>query len=902
MSHSAATDVQLRLVFWNANGLQNKRHDLELFARHHALDVILVNETHLRAGYRANIPGYVLHRDDRTDRKGGGTAIYIKSGLRHYKEPTPVLLHAEVTSVVIELTDGEKIRAVSIYNPPNRLLLSTDLNLIFRSTIPTIVAGDFNSKHPQWNSSCVNRNGQVLFDYAQRRQLTVHIDAPSTPTFFHMMIPGYADVLDIAMFQNFQGGYAMENLYELSSDHNPILLVMNLSNAPLSTPTRTRTDWEKFRKTAERTISIPAGLNSAESLDSAVELFTKEVQEAVAENSTSVDPTKNPPVPLHIRQLVRERNRSRRYWQRLGNPSDKRELNRLDRELKAQMAELRNDQWTNKIATLSTDDNSIWKMAKSLRSTKETIPPIRRTDGTCAACPAEKAEAFADGLEEQFTPVDVNFDAEAVAKLRDETEAALRAHTDEELQRTNTTEIRACIARVKVNKASGPDQVSARALKSLPDKGILALTSLVNATLTLKHYPHTWKEAQVVLIRKPKTGGTKTSDYRPISLLSVAGKICERIIESRLRDSVDREKLLPVEQHGFRPKHSSVHQLMRVVEKINRGFSLKLSTGAIFLDVAKAFDKVWHDGLLHKLLAGGIPLPLCQLLDSYLQNRSFKVRTEGTLSSIRPIGAGVPQGSILGPLLFTCYTADIPIPEDRRAQIALYADDTAISFTSANPKLITTKLQQLCDILEKWFGKWRIQINPKKSAAVFFSRRPGKKSKTTGPISMFGETIPWVSETRYLGLVLDDKLTWKPHIEHVRAKAIGGMAALRPITGRRSKLSLKNKVLLYKTMIRPVMTYAAPVWAYARPRLIERLQVVQNRMMREAVDAPWFVRNADIRKDTNTQPIMEHMKDLSIRFHKTLPSVPNETIRDLCSSDDPYGNPHPRDILKYEPP
>ena len=309
---------------------------------------------------------------------------------------------------------------------------------------------------------------------------------------------------------------------------------------------------------------------------------------------------------------------------------------------------------------------------------------------------------------------------------------------------------------------------------------------------------------------------------------------------------MDEQEIIPEVQHGFRPKHSSVHQLMRVVEKINGGFSLKLSTGAIFLDVAKAFDKVWHVGLVHKLLKGGVPLPMCKLLYSYLQNRFFRVRSEGELSSTRPIAAGVPQGSILGPLLFTCYTADIPIPEDRRAQIALYADDTAVSYTSANPKLITTKLQQMCEILEKWFGKWRISINPTKSAAVLFTRRPGKKNRNVGSVKMFGEKIPWVSETRYLGLILDERLTWKPHIEHVRNKALGGMAALRPITGRRSKLSLKNKVLLYTSMIRPIMTYAAPVWGYARPKLIERLQVVQNRILRETVDAPWFIRNVDI--------------------------------------------------------
>ena len=896
------TAQQLRLVYWNANGLRTKRNDLELFARHHGLDVILVNETHLRAGCRANISGYTLHRDDRTDRQGGGTAVYIRSQMKHYKEPTPALERAEATIIVVEQADGERIRIVSFYNPPNRLLLTDDLKALLDSQLPTIMAGDFNAKHQKWNSSRANRNGLELQEFLEKEPYTLHVDAPDTPTFYHNYIPDCQDVLDIALFKNFQGGYAITNLYELSSDHNPVLLVLNLSGSPLAAPIRCRTDWTKFREAVESSISVPVELNGPAELEAAVARFTSEISEAVNANSTPIAPGAEPFVPSAIRQLIRDRNRAKRYWQKYGYPSDKKEANRLDREVKKALAEFRNEQWSSKIASLSTRDNSIWKLAKSLRSKRDTIPPIRRPDGSVAVSPVEKAEAFADGLEEQFTPTDRNADAALIKKLTDETGAALAAATEERLEPTNLAEVNAYIARTKAGKAPGPDEVSARTLKLLPERGVLAFTYIINHVLTLKYFPQCWKEARVILIRKPKTGGTKTADYRPISLLSVLGKICERVVESRLREATERKEIIPKEQHGFRPGHSSVHQLMRVVEKINRGFSLKQHTGAIFLDVAKAFDKVWHVGLLHKLLAREVPLPLCQLLDSYLSKRFFRVRTEGELSGTRQIAAGVPQGSILGPLLFTCYTADIPVPEDRRAQLALYADDTAITFTSTSPELIVSKLQQYIEILERWFSDWRILINPSKSAAVLFTRRRGRRTETPSPVVMFGETIPWVNQTRYLGLIMDKQLTWKPHVDHVRKKAWGGMAALRSIMGRSGKLSLKNKILLYKTMIRPIMTYAAPVWGHARRSTMDKLQIVQNKILREAVNAPWFVRNADIRKDTNVRLIMEFIKELSVKFHKTLPSVPNETISNLCTEDDPYGNPHPRDILRYEPP
>lgn len=158
--------------------------------------------------------------------------------------------------------------------------------------------------------------------------------------------------------------------------------------------------------------------------------------------------------------------------------------------------------------------------------------------------------------------------------------------------------------------------------------------------------------------------------------------------------------------------------------------------------------------------------------------------------------------------------------------------------------------------------------------------------RTTGSVRMFGEEIPWVSETRYLELVLDERLTRKPYIEHVRPKTVGGIAALRPIMDMRSKLNIKNKVLLNKSLIRLIMTYVAPVWDYARSKYIDRLQIVQNIILREAVDALWFVRNVDIQKDTNSR--LRKSPSNFIRRCPPYQPTPSETLatqkirRDTC--------------------
>ncbi|GFV05286.1 RNA-directed DNA polymerase from mobile element jockey [Trichonephila clavipes] len=163
---------------------------------------------------------------------------------------------------------------------------------------------------------------------------------------------------------------------------------------------------------------------------------------------------------------------------------------------------------------------------------------------------------------------------------------------------------------------------------------------------------------------------------RPISLLPVLSKLAEKVILARLNDHLERENILIPEQHGFRPRLSTSHQLLRVVEFIKEGNNKDECTAAVFLDIQKAFDRVWHTGLLFKLITYKIPPPLIYLLNSYISDRSFTVKINRTFSQLKKINAGVAQGSILAPTLFNLYVNDII--KNSNTIICMYADDTAI--------------------------------------------------------------------------------------------------------------------------------------------------------------------------------------------------------------------------------
>ncbi|GBP19995.1 Probable RNA-directed DNA polymerase from transposon BS [Eumeta japonica] len=212
------------------------------------------------------------------------------------------------------------------------------------------------------------------------------------------------------------------------------------------------------------------------------------------------------------------------------------------------------------------------------------------------------------------------------------------------------------------------------------------------------------------------------ASYRPISLLSGLGKLFEKILKTRLSDHLLGKGFIIDEQFGFRPAHSCPQQVLRLVEYVSEGFETERSTVAVFFDVAKAFDRVWHAGLIYKLYSLQVPDRLIITIQNYLANRHFTFRHERTHSTRRLIRAGVPQGSTVSPLLYSAYTNDVPRPSSSGVQLALFADDTALFYGNRNrsTRFTLLPLQRAIDELGQWFRKWRIEVNPDKSAAIQF--------------------------------------------------------------------------------------------------------------------------------------------------------------------------------------
>jgi hypothetical protein len=261
------------------------------------------------------------------------------------------------------------------------------------------------------------------------------------------------------------------------------------------------------------------------------------------------------------------------------------------------------------------------------------------------------------------------------------------------------------------------------------------------------------------------------------------GKLFQKILLSRALREVNERGLLRDEQFGFRPRQSTALQLGSLVERVNRNLDERRMTGAVFLDVAKAFDTVGVEGLLCKLTILNFPLYQVKTLSSYLHRPTFQTSFNSATTTRRNMRAGVAQCGLVFPVLFSLNVSDMP-PPCRHVELALYADDTALIATSRSPLLLVSYLETYLNKPQLWLRDWRIATNVSKNTALLFAKTT-RCIQRPCPVRLFGEPIQWVDKARYLGVTLRTRLTLSAHVNHLGRKAAQRLGVLGPpLTGR----------------------------------------------------------------------------------------------------------------------
>ena len=375
-------------------------------------------------------------------------------------------------------------------------------------------------------------------------------------------------------------------------------------------------------------------------------------------------------------------------------------------------------------------------------------------------------------------------------------------------------------------KSIGPHSIPINFLKIVADLVAIPLCRIINLSFSKGIFPELLKISKVIALFK---GGSteEVNNYRPISLLPIFDKIIEKIMHKQLYAFLEEHNILFKNQFGFRKKCSTAHSLIEITEKIKESIDSSKFGCGIFIDLKKAFDTVNHNILLKKLEHYGIRGSILKWFESYLTDRKQYVFYNGVSSDVKHITCGVPQGSVLGPLLFLIYINDLPNISNK-LQFFLFADDTNIYFESDDLKSLEKTVNQELKKLSLWLNVNRLALNVAKTNFVIF-RSYQKIPDHNVTLLMNNKALEQKDHVKYLGVLLDQHLSWKYQINNVAVKVSRGLGIIAKL-----KPFLKDKLIrtIYFSVVYSHLFYGIQAWGSADPTARNKLDILQNKAVR----------------------------------------------------------------------
>ena len=455
-----------------------------------------------------------------------------------------------------------------------------------------------------------------------------------------------------------------------------------------------------------------------------------------------------------------------------------------------------------------------WRYVQDRMKSKSGIGTLKTKDGSLITNDKDKAET----LNEFFSSVFTNENKNNIPNLAPG-EYSNGAFLSEIIVTPKAVEKK--LHELNPDKAQGPDKIPPKVLKELSKELAVPLSCLFNLSLQTGQLPSDWKKAEVTAIFK-KGSKLEPGNYRPVSLTCVICKVMESFIRDGIVNHFKDNKLYADCQHGFRQSRSCVTQLLQVMESFTKYFDDGIPIDVLYLDFRKAFDSVPHERLLRKLEAYGIAKNVLNWTRSFLSSRTQKVRVGAEMSSEAPVVSGIPQGSILGPILFTAFINDMP--DSLESSCYILADDTKI-FNDAHKK---RTIQEDIYKLQQWSETWDLHFNVSKCHVMHMGTN-NPKNEYFMKISESVQKIEWCEEEKDLGVTFDPKLKFDTHIHRIVAKANKMLGIIK-----RSFMSLNKDCFmkLYKAFVRPHLEYANVIWAPHLKRQSIYIENVQRRATR----------------------------------------------------------------------
>lgn len=424
-------------------------------------------------------------------------------------------------------------------------------------------------------------------------------------------------------------------------------------------------------------------------------------------------------------------------------------------------------------------------------------------------------------------------------------------------------ELERAIRETRTEKAAGDDDIPHEFIKALGEKAKEYVLHEFNQIWKGEQVPQKWRTAVIKTLLKDGKDPAKTSSYRPISLTPCFGKVLEKIVASRMMSYLEKNKILNENQAGFRKERRTEDQILKLVQSATDELHKERGAGTIvtFFDFEKAFDKVWREGLINKMIKLGIPYRFISYVRRFLSARRTCVDSNGTRSRNFYLNDGLPQGSSISPILFLIFINDIDGEIGNHTSRSLFADDTAIWLTKGKDKEeAERRAQEAINKIEQWAEKWKMKLNGDKTEAMVIETtksgwepnlKLGKKEKK----------IRVVNEYKFLGVIIDSQLRFDKHLDKITTKAKKRVNIVKHMAGKDWGQGLETQAKLYKTYARSGIEYASPsYYPMLGVKKREKLETIQNEALRSMVGAARRCPADFLRLEAGIEPLEARMK------------------------------------------
>ena len=856
-----------KVAHLNVRSLVNKLDDISHLVRSKSFDIFSVSETWLNPTIldtEIDIPGYTLVRHDRNGKRGGGTAIFVRDGIP-YRHLTDLFDGVnEACWIEINRAKCKKLIVCCVYRPPDYCCdslidyFNTSLSKLPAET-EVIILGDFNADFSAEKNTAAYKAKQKLQRFANLNDFEQLIKTPTR------ICNQTRTLIDLVFVNNSHRVVESGVIYSAISDHSIVYCTIK-SGVPKAPPkTIEYRSYRTFDKNSfiQDLKSIDWDIiDETQDLDAAVEtwntLFSDVADKHAPIKRSRIKGTKTPWLTAKLKDAMRDRD----YHHRKAIKSNSEFHWNMYKKLKClvtkQVKKSKADYYLELINRNKSNSSGLWKILNEITSRKSTSPvTCIEADGVTYT----DSQSIAEVLNDYFSSIGSKLAAKITPGLNyiwKNPSLTVDANpvSGFNFQPVEEAFVRTELNRLKTNKAIGLDKISARLLKDSASLIAPVLTKLFNRSLESSKFPSIWKFGKVTALFK-SGDRCDSGNYRPITILPTVSKVLEKVVHHQVYKYLVDEKILSPVQFGFRPNLSTEVALIHFTDSILDNMDKGAVTGAVFLDLSKAFDTVNHSILFSKLSKAGLTDATITWFKSYLYQRIQVTRVDNATSSAKYVSVGVPQGSVLGPLLFILYVNDLPSCI-KKCKVTMYADDTVLYFSSSTLSGLEENLNADLEILCRYLNDNLLTLNAEKSKFVIFGSTRKLNSFREFSLEINAHNLERRDTFKYLGIKLNQNMSWSDQIDALSKKVSQRLGVLRCV---KYLLPLHGRLAIYNSLILPLFDYADIVWGDKNNKvLMHNLQVLQNNAARTILDYPKYFSGTEALAQLNWMPLSERRR------------------------------------------